>query len=306
MLLRSGKRWLTGTSLMIPHYFLYEEPASEIEPSFLHIEAIPVRSSRHDWTIQPHSHPDHHQILILDKGGGTIEVEGEEWDLSPMALVVVPALTVHAFRFKRDTNGYVITVAPSFLRSTFHDDPDLLSGFLAPSRFLQNQLGEDIDLVEVFASLQREFVWAAPGRRAAIKAYLQLIAVTISRLHGKYSHHPVSATRVADTVIRFRELVEGKYRNHPPLKFLARKLGVTTARLNACCRAVTGKSSLALINDRILIEAKRNLLYSEMNVAEIGASLGFADPAYFNRFFARSVGMSPGKFRHNTFLSSGG
>lgn len=291
---------------MIPHYFLYEEPASEIEPSFLHIEAIRVRSSRHDWTIQPHSHPDHHQILIVDKGGGTIEVEGEEWDLSPPALLVVPALTVHAFRFKRDTNGYVITAAPSFLRSTFHDDPDLLNGFAAPSRFLQNQLGEDIDLVEVFASLQREFVWAAPGRRAAIKAYLQLIAVTIGRLQGKYSQHPVSGARVVDTVIRFRELVEGSYRNHPPLKHLARKLGVTTARLNACCRAVTGKSSLAVINDRVLIEAKRNLLYSEMNVAEIGASLGFTDPAYFNRFFSRGVGVSPGKFRHTALLASGG
>jgi AraC family transcriptional regulator, transcriptional activator of pobA len=290
---------------MIPHYFLYEEPASEIEPSFLHIEAIRVRSSRHDWTIRPHSHPDHHQILIVDKGGGIIEVEGEEWDLSPPALLVVPALTVHAFRFKRDTNGYVITAAPSFLRSTFHDDPDLLNGFAAPSRFLQNQLGEDIDLVEVFASLEREFVWAAPGRRAAIKAYLQLIAVTISRLHGKYSQRPVSGTRVIDTVIRFRELIEGSYRNHPPLKRLARKLGVTTARLNACCRAVTRKSSLALINDRILIEAKRNLLYSEMNVAEIGASLGFADPAYFNRFFVRGVGVSPGKFRQTALLASG-
>ncbi len=289
---------------MIPHYFLYEETPPELEPSFLHIEAIRVRSSRHDWTIEPHAHPDHHQILVIDKGGGTIEVEGEEWDLSPTALVIVPALTVHAFRFKRDTNGYVITVAPSFLHSAFTDDPDILSGFLGPSRFLQDQLGDDIDLVEVFASLEREFVWAAPGRRAAIKAYLQLIAVTISRLRGKERHHPVSSTRDTDTVIRFRELLERNYRNHPPLAFFARKLGVTTARLNASCRAVAGKSSLALINDRILVEAKRNLLYSEMNVAEIALSLGFSDPAYFNRFFTRGVGLPPGKFRDSLLPSA--
>jgi AraC-like DNA-binding protein len=53
----------------------------------------------------------------------------------------------------------------------------------------------------------------------------------------------------------------------------------------------------ALINDRLLTEAKRNLLYSGMTVNEIGASLGYVDPAYFNRFFSRNVGLSPGRFR---------
>jgi AraC family transcriptional regulator, transcriptional activator of pobA len=282
---------------MIPHYFLYEETVSEIDPSFLHVEPIPVRSSRHNWTIRPHSHPDHHQILILHEGGGAIEIEGEQWDLSPTALVVVPALTVHAFRFKSDTNGYVITIAPSFLSSALDGDRDLLDGFLGPSRFLQDQLGDDIDLLEIFASLEREFVWAAPGRRAAIKAYLQLIGVTVCRLLGRDRQPPLSKTRDAETVIRFRELIEQSYREHPPLEFFAHHLGVTTARLNASCRAMTGKSSLALINDRILIEAKRNLLYSDMTIGEIALSLGYADPGYFNRFFARSVGVSPGRFR---------
>lgn len=97
--------------------------------------------------------------------------------------------------------------------------------------------------------------------------------------------------------MRFRELLEQNYRNHPPLDFYARKLGVTTARLNACCRIATGRSPLALINDRLLTEAKRNLLYSDMSVNEIGAALGYDDPAYFNRFFSRNAGMPPGRFR---------
>jgi AraC family transcriptional activator of pobA len=74
---------------------------------------------------------------------------------------------------------------------------------------------------------------------------------------------------------------------------------VTTARLNACYRTTTGKSSLVPINDRLLTEAMRNLVYSDMTVNEIGAALGYADSGYFNRFFCRNVGLSPGHFRDN-------
>jgi AraC family transcriptional activator of pobA len=282
---------------MIPHYFLYEETAPKVEPSFLHIEPIPVRSGRHNWTIRTHTHPDHHQILVISKGGGAIEVEGSDWEVSPPALVIIPALTIHAIRFKPGTDGYVITVAPPFLQSALDGDADLIDGFRVPVRFLPKQIGDDIDLIGLFTSLEHEFVWSAPGRRPAIKAYLQLLAVAVRRLLEQERAHPLSTARDADAVMRFRELVEKHYRDHPPLDFYARKLGVTTARLNACCRVTTGKSSLALINDRLLTEAKRNLLYSDMTVSEIGAALGYGDPAYFNRFFSRGVGLSPGRFR---------
>ena len=286
---------------MIPHYFLYEEAAPRVEPSFLHIEPIPVRSGRHDWTIRTHTHPDHHQILVISKGGGVIAVEGMDWEVPPPALVIIPALTIHAISFKPGTDGYVITVAPPFLQSALDDDADLVDGFRMPAHFLPQQLGRDIDLVSLFSSLEHEFVWSAPGRRNAIKAYLQLLAVTVRRLLEQERVRPISGTREADTVMRFRELIERHYRDHPPLDFYARRLGTTTARLNACCRMTTGRSSLALINDRLLTEAKRNLLYSDVSVNEIGASLGYADPAYFNRFFSRNVGLSPGRFRDRLF-----
>lgn len=286
---------------MIPHYFLYEEAAPRVEPSFLHVEPIPVRSGRYDWTIRTHTHPDHHQILVISKGGGAIEVEGVSWEVAPPSLVIIPALTIHAIRFKPGTDGYVITVAPPFLQSALDDDADLVDGFRVPIRFLPPQIGRDIDLVGLFASLEHEFIWSAPGRRTAIKAYLQLLAVTVRRLLEQERARPVSSAREADMVMRFRELVEKHFRNHASLDVYARKLGVTTARLNACCRMTTGKSSLALINNRLLTEAKRNLLYSDMTVNEIGAALGYADPAYFNRFFSRNVGLSPGRFRDRLF-----
>lgn len=68
-----------------------------------------------------------------------------------------------------------------------------------------------------FCIVGTRIVWAASGRCAAIKAYLQLIFVTVSRLLGQEKNHPVSRKRDAEAVIRFRELVEQHYRSHLPL-----------------------------------------------------------------------------------------
>jgi AraC family transcriptional activator of pobA len=59
-----------------------------------------------------------------------------------------------------------------------------------------------------------------------------------------------------------------------------------------------------LVQDRAILEAKRALLYSNMTVAEVGYYLGFDDPAYFSRFFAKAEGLSPRGFRDRASASS--
>jgi AraC family transcriptional regulator, transcriptional activator of pobA len=65
------------------------------------------------------------------------------------------------------------------------------------------------------------------------------------------------------------------------------------------CRQASEKSALELIHDRLLLEAKRNLVYTSMNISEVSYAVGFADPAYFTRFFKRLAGMSPKEFREH-------
>jgi AraC family transcriptional activator of pobA len=52
-----------------------------------------------------------------------------------------------------------------------------------------------------------------------------------------------------------------------------------------------------VLHARLMLEAKRSLVYTSMTVAEVGYSLGFADPAYFSRVFARRAGVAPAAFR---------
>ena len=58
-----------------------------------------------------------------------------------------------------------------------------------------------------------------------------------------------------------------------------------------------GAAPMALVHERLMVEAKRMLIYTPLSVAEVAYDLGFDDPAYFSRFFAEREGTPPSRFR---------
>lgn len=77
----------------------------------------------------------------------------------------------------------------------------------------------------------------------------------------------------------------------------ATQLGVHVNSLNRALRTTTGKSTSTLIAERLVSEATILLRHSGWNIAEIGFSLGFEDPAHFSHFFKRHTGKAPTAFR---------
>jgi AraC family transcriptional activator of pobA len=70
-------------------------------------------------------------------------------------------------------------------------------------------------------------------------------------------------------------------------------VGITPTQLNRVCRQVLGCTALAVLHARLLLEAQRELAYTTMPIKQVALDLGFADAAYFSRFFQRAVGVSP-------------
>jgi AraC-like DNA-binding protein len=99
---------------------------------------------------------------------------------------------------------------------------------------------------------------------------------------------------------RFGDLVERSFRDKQSVAELARSLHVSESRLRNTCLAATGQSPIQLLHGRALLEAKRQLHYTDKPVREIAWALGFEDPAYFTRFFSRLAGVSPRAFRNGS------
>jgi AraC family transcriptional regulator, transcriptional activator of pobA len=283
----------------VPRFFLYGEPPRDAEERFVHIESIADRSRLHDWKIRPHTHRDLHQLLVILEGGGEMRAESASQGFAAPALLIVPAGVVHAFVFEKDTRGYVVTVAEPALADVARREPAFRALFdSAMPVDLTHSAMEAHELEEAVVRLQREFQWAAPAHATATEARLVTLLVSAVRA----THQVAGASRGtrgprAALVARFRQSVEANLRSSWEMNRYAGALGVTPARLRGACLEVTGHPPTHIVHERLILEAKRSLLYTNMTVAETAYDLGFNDPAYFSRFFSERVGMSPAAFR---------
>lgn len=282
----------------IPRVFLYGDPPEDVETDFLHVEPIHVRSGRYAWRIAPHTHPNHTQLLLVRQGGGTIGIDGTHHQAQSPCALLIPSGTVHWIEFTAGTDGVVATIADALLRPLAAEDPALAAtlrrAHCLPLTHTNPALAAFAPALE---GLLQEFVWQAPGRRTAIAAHLRLAVVTLLRCAVPAPRTAEPARRSRMLVERYRELIETHFRSQHRVGFYAGAAHVTVARLNAACRNATGRSATSLLSDRIILEAKRALLYTNLGIAEVAQSLGFDDAAYFTRVFTRAVGVAPKSFR---------
>lgn len=117
-----------------------------------------------------------------------------------------------------------------------------------------------------------------------------------------YYAHPDAKSRLTAV---FLDLLERQFPIESPHRRLtlrsasdfAQELAVHVNYLNRCVRDTTGKTTTAHIAERVASEAKALLRHTNWNVAEIGYSLGFDEPANFNYFFKKQTNLVPLAFR---------
>jgi AraC family transcriptional activator of pobA len=283
----------------IPRFFLYGEPPRDADERFLHVETIADRSRLYEWRIRPHAHRDLHQLLLIFTGGGQMQAETQQFSFQAPALLVAPAGVVHGFAFTPQTQGYVVTLADTLLRDLSREETAFRRLFQAPAcASLADDPTHTRELADTMPKLRRELVWKAPASGAAAAARLMTVLVSAVRALHEPADAPSAATSArAALVARFRESIESHLRTGLSIAQYAKTLSVTPARLRAACLEVAGKPPARILEDRLLLEAKRNLTYTNMTVAETAYYLGFADPAYFSRFFSKHAGESPASFR---------
>lgn len=151
-------------------------------------------------------------------------------------------------------------------------------------------------IVRLFEEMQMEFDNALPKAEEILRALLHILFVRIHRIMAEGGSQ-LGNSRASQVLGQFTLAVEHHFREKWTVADYAKHLHLTANHLNDTVRERTGHSAGELIRRRILLDARRMLLHSELGVAEIAYQLGFPDPSYFSRFFRKADGRTPAAFR---------
>jgi AraC-like DNA-binding protein len=265
------------------HVFRYEES----------LDPRQVRSN-------PHRH-DFFQILWLDEGRGTLRCDLAAHAFSGPTLAFFAPGRLHAWDHEIEPRGILF----GFPQSFFNADADY-PGLIGRLPFLQEAerpllsfSGKEAeDMARHFSQLLVEAARELPGRDDIVRAFITIILSKIRQHLHVHTQETRRAEPAAATLPqRFRIALDQKFPKLLKVSDYAKLLQVSRSHLNEELRRHTGRSASDHIHDRLLLEARRLLVYSPMTVAQIAYELQFQDPSYFGRFFRLRTGISPGTFR---------
>jgi AraC family transcriptional regulator, transcriptional activator of pobA len=290
---------------MVPTYGLYGEENAGYGDFWIHSESIRSRSQVYDWEIRPHRHDAFFQILHIRGGEGELLSDDGIIPLGAGSVVTVPPGTSHGFRFSSDIDGHVLTFLASRLPVPgaglvlLMERPRAVWLEISGEGRSDNNIGlKDAVLIgELLVRITEEVAAGFGGRSDFVQACVVAVLTLIARLGATGEGHDQAAERDMIRLESLQDLIGLHFREHLPIEFYARKLGLTPTHLNRIVRRLTGHPVGRLINDRIIEEARRDLVFTSMTVQQIAYELGFSDPAYFNRFFSRQLGMPPKAYR---------
>lgn len=283
----------------IPHFGLYGESNWIDDPEFFHIEDIESRSSNLGWKIKAHRHAQLFQILILRSGSANIQMDEQQQHLLGSWAIIVPAGVVHSFQFAPDTDGRVITIAVPVIDRIGKEAERFIKPLLSQASYIpfngqQSLLGELWPLVE---QLEKELHYSREGRGLMCQYLINAILLQVRRQQRLSGEKNAIISTQDQQIQTLKALIEQHYKEHWSSEQYAHALGSSISRLNRASKVVLQQSIHDLIQGRLQLEAKRQLLYTSQSIEEIAYNLGFKDPGYFSRFFKKATGYPPGRFR---------
>ena len=161
-------------------------------------------------------------------------------------------------------------------------------------------------LSAILAQIEEENVNSSIiGHHAYMQSLVKMLLINIERARTDGDDTLPSVSRTAHRAfLAFRREIEKQFRTHHTVKQYSNLLNISTRTLTNYVSECSTYSPLEMINNRIVLEAKRLLRYSDMMIKEISFELGFDDMSYFVKFFKRLAGLSPVQYRKSVELGT--
>jgi AraC-like DNA-binding protein len=255
-----------------------------------------------DIMIAPHRAEFYH-ILWIQKGTPTHFVDFTPIKLVPNSLLFINKGTVQNFDSKGNFEGKAIVFTDNFFCKTKEDIKALKSNILFNDLFgssaIQLQKGSNA-FTDCFDLMEQQFK-TSPDifQEGILRTLLHGFLLLAERERRKNNFTEIAKDADLDLFIKFKDQLDAQFTKNKQVSFYATKSSITEKKLNQITTKVVGKTPKQMIDDRIMLEAKRLLAHTTENIKEIGFSLGFEEPTNFIKYFKNHYNGTPVDFRES-------
>lgn len=260
-------------------------------------------ANRHFAVRYPHRH-DFFEVLYLKQGSGYHIIDSNKYEIKPPCVFFMSPGQAHRLELSHDIDGFIYIFTSEFYQLGKSNENSLLE---LPFFFTLQQTNppliinspSDKTFIEsLFVKATLEAL-KTDYSTSLMHAYLNLILAYLAQLYT------VESTTMPKgkghlLVKKLYQLIEENYQNNYNVNQYAEMLHVSPTYLTQTTKSLTGKTSNEILHDKLILEIKRLLTQTTLDVQEISAMLNFADQSYFTKFFKKATGETPLKFRNLT------
>lgn len=268
----------------------------EVAPNF-RIRTVEALLGGGDMVQELHRH-NFYFILALQKGKGTHEIDFTSHKVDDNCFFIMRPGQVHQLTLKAGSTGYLLEFNSEFYQLNERGTSQVLRQ-ATHTNLCKMDSGAFARLHTVLAYIAQEYADQKEGYQQIIKSNLDIFFVEFLRQRKQTGRPAVGTAYEQEKLQQFLELLEKNSQTQKQVSEYADAMSMSVYQINNVTKTTLGKTASDVINDHIILEAKRYLLATSEQVNQIAFHLGYEDPSYFIRFFKKHTGHTPEGFRSN-------
>lgn len=226
-------------------------------------------------------------ILLIESGSGEHVIDLTPYSVSKYNIYFLKPGQVHSLYLSADCKGYMLQFTEAVFQPRKFKIPN--------SQQLEEATFNEVKAI--VSKIESEYLKQLKGYKSVIISCIEILLIELSRYSVNSITQPNQYNQ--QRLDEFLELIETHFKEEKTVAFFAKTMRLTSYQLNAITKELLNKTPSILINEHIILEAKRQLLTTSNQVKQIADLLGYEDTSYFIRFFKKHTSFSPEVFRKN-------
>lgn len=244
-----------------------------------------------------YSHLDDYYIFgFIEEGDCRLFIDFKEIHISKGGTIFIQPGQIHRFVSSDNLTAYILIIDDAFVSDTAHSIFDEYALNLTPFQVNEHQQTE---LKQIFSILSNRMKHMKDKQAKDIIKNLSaiFIGIIIEALQTTYHVPSYGNKRQIAITLSFQKLLKVEFQINKRPSYYASRLNISSVYLNEVIKSVTGMNVSQYIQNEMMLQAKRMLIYTNNTIQEIAIELGYNDYSYFTKLFTKVTGTNPSSFR---------